>query len=280
MSPLFAGNDGFLPICKSCADKYFAQLIDFFCGNEEKALDRMCSIFDWYYSEDVAAATRKVSANRTRIGLYPSKLNLWKAKGTTYLDTLTDRFGNTIDTQDELEAAKKEDGVNVSNVTIRRWGLGYSPEEYDALNVHYKTLRDQADSGDIVTDSLIKDLCSIKVQQMRMLQQGDVDKYSKLTELYQKTLSSANLKPKSIKDANAANQTDAYGVWLKDIEKFAPADYFKDKEIYKDHDGLGEYFQRFIVRPFRNLITGSKEMDYEFSVDRSSELGDGEDAIT
>lgn len=272
---MFAGNDGFLPVCKSCTEKYFIQLIDFFSGNEEKAIDRICSIFDWYYNEDASAATRKISADRTRIGAYPSKLNLGQVKGETYLDTIKDRFANTIDTHEELEQVKRESDATISQRTIQRWGLGYSPEEYDLLNTHYRTLREQA-SDDIVTENLIRELCTIKVQQTRTLSSGEVDKYVKLTELYQKTLGSANLKPKSNREAELNAQSDMFGTWTRDIEKYTPAEFFADKKIYKDYDGLGEYFNRFIIRPFRNLITGSKEMDSEFSV-QSDQTGDDSD---
>jgi hypothetical protein len=202
------------------------------------------------------------------------------SKGSTYLDYIRLLAKQEIDSLEKLEEASQIDGASISDKAIRRWGLGFTPEEYGFLEGHYKTLKDQAPSDDIVTENLIRDLCTIKVQQSRAIVNSDVDKYSKLTELYQKTLGSANLKPKSIKEATSTNQADTFGLWLKDIEKYTPADFFKDKSIYKDYDGLGEYFQRFIVRPFRNLITGSKEMDAEFSVGRNSETGDEDDGGT
>ncbi len=278
-STLYVGNNGYVTQCKSCADKYYYQLVDFFSGNEEKAIERICSIFDWFYDDNAVAASRRVSMDRSRIGIYPAKLNLSQSasRGTTYLDYIKIKETQAIDSLQKLDEMRQNDGASVSDKAVRKWGLGFTPEEYEFLNSHYKTLKDQAPSDDIVTENLIRDLCAIKVQQNRAIVNDNVDKYSKLTELYQKTLGSANLKPKSIKEATSTNQADTYGLWLKDIEKYAPADYFKDKSIYKDHDGLGEYFQRFIVRPFKNLITGSKEMDAEFSVGRNSETGDDED---
>lgn len=279
-SPLYAGNNGYVPICKSCTDKYFYKLTDFFSGNEEKAIERICGIFDWFYDDSAVAATRRISMDRSRIGAYPSKMNLSQSagRGTTFLDYIKVKANQSIDSISRLEELRQnDDNVTVTDRTVKRWGLGYTPDEYELLNAHYKTLKDQAPSDDIVTENLIRDLCAIKIQQNRMLIDNEIDKYSKLTELYQKTLSSANLKPKSIKDTTASNQTDAYGLWIKDIEKYSPAEYFKDKTIYKDYDGLGEYFNRFIVRPFRNLITGSKEMDSEFSVGKNSETGDEDD---
>ena len=53
---------------------------------------------------------------------------------------------------------------------------------------------------------------------------------------------------------------------IRDIEQYTPAEYFKDKKLFRDADGLGEYFQRFVTRPLRNLMSGEKVMDPEFRV--------------
>lgn len=267
-SPIFAGNNGHVTVCRTCTDKYFIQLTDFFSGNEEKAIERICSIYDWYYDESAVIATSRRKTNTSRISVYPSKLNLAQTAnlGDTYLDYIASKFSNEIDSFEKLDELNQTEKTSLSERTVKRWGLGYTPEEYDFLNLHYKTLKEKIPTADVVVDTLVKDLCVIKVQQMRMLQAQDVDKYSKLTDLYQKTLLTANMKPVSTKDVANNAQMDGIGLWTKEIEKYTPAEFFKDKSIYKDYDGLGEYFKRFIVRPFKNLLTGSKDMDLEFSV--------------
>ena len=274
-SPLYAGNNGYVPICKSCTDKYYYQLVDFFSGNEEKAIERICGIFDWFYDDDAVAASRRISMDRSRISIYPAKMNLSQSasRGTSYLDYIKLKSSEEIDSMERLsEVNQTREAALVSERTVKRWGLGYTPEEYDILNSHYKTLKDQA-SDDIVTENLVRELCTIKAQQSRALVNNETDKYIKLTQLYQTTLGSANLKPKSNKESELNAQSDMFGIWTRDIERYTPADFFADKAIYKDYDGLGEYFNRFIVRPFKNLITGSKEMDVEFSI--QGDDGDG-----
>jgi hypothetical protein len=271
-SPLFAGNDGYVSICKTCTDTYYYTLVDFFSGNEEKAIERMCALYDWFYDDLAVASSRRINRDRSRIGSYTAKLNLRQTadSGTTYLDYIKTKASEAIDSYEALDDARQND-VEISNRTVKRWGLGYKPEEYDFLNNHYKMLRDQA-QDDMVTENLIKDLCTIKVEQNRARETDQIEKFTKLTKLYQETLGSANLKPKTAKEPETVVYLDSFGTWTRDIENYTPAEYFADKKIYKDYDGLGEYFQRFIVRPFRNLITGSKEMDAEFSV--TSETGD------
>ena len=59
-------------------------------------------------------------------------------------------------------------------------------------------------------------------------------------------------------------------MWIGDIERYTPAEFYQDKSLYKDADGIGSYASRFIFRPLKNLLTGSKEIDKEFN------LSDGE----
>ena len=63
-------------------------------------------------------------------------------------------------------------------------------------------------------------------------------------------------------------------VLLKDIENYKPCEYFEDKSIYEDFDGIGDYFNRFVLRPMRNLLTGSRDFDKEFMIEHEYESGD------
>ena len=62
-----------------------------------------------------------------------------------------------------------------------------------------------------------------------------------------------------------------WGTLIQTIENYTPAEVYKDKKLFRDHDKIEEYFQRYIVRPFRNFFTGSNELDPEHSIK------DGED---
>ena len=61
------------------------------------------------------------------------------------------------------------------------------------------------------------------------------------------------------------------GELIREIEEVCPAEYYKDKKLYADFDHLKEYIERFMTRPLRNLLTGSKELDKEFSLSDSEE---------
>ena len=47
------------------------------------------------------------------------------------------------------------------------------------------------------------------------------------------------------------------------MENEEPAEYYKDKEMYKDFRGIHAGWIREIKRPILNLITGSKDYNIE-----------------
>ena len=57
------------------------------------------------------------------------------------------------------------------------------------------------------------------------------------------------------------------------ISKYTPEEYYKDKTLYKDFDGIGDYFKRFVLRPLRNLQLGTTDRDKEFFVSDEEEYG-------
>lgn len=267
-SPLFTGNNGYAPVCKRCVEKYYDQLVDFFTGNEEKAIERVCQIMDWYYLDDIWASTRKISADRSRVGAYPSKMGLpqWAKQGSTYLDTIRDRASAVVQSYDEFEDMQDQGETGITKRQIKQWGVGFEESEYKLLDEHYKSLKDSIDTNDIVQDTLARDLCEIKVQQVRARNKGDVDTFQKLTKLYQDTLKSANLK---VRTGDMASLNDAEACWgnfIRDVERFCPAEYYQDKQLYKDADGFREYLERFVLRPVRNFFAGTREMDAEYSI--------------
>ena len=57
------------------------------------------------------------------------------------------------------------------------------------------------------------------------------------------------------------------------IEKCTPADLYLRPKLFKDMDSAGEYYKRFVTRPFKNFFTGSRDQDPEFSVSIGDEDG-------
>ena len=109
------------------------------------------------------------------------------------------------------------------------------------------------------------------MQQMKAMREGKIDDYIKLTDSYRKSFEKAGLK--TIRESNV-NEEFTIGVNAEIIEKYTPAEYYKDKHLYKDFDHIGEYIERFLLRPLKNLMFGSKDRDTEFYVKEEDSEGD------
>lgn len=98
---------------------------------------------------------------------------------------------------------------------------------------------------------------------MKALKDSRSDDFDKFTKSYRETFKQAGLK--TIQETDSSND-EVLGVTLSVISQYTPEEYYKDKKLYKDFDGLGEYITRFMARPLKNLLTGSTDRDKEYCV--------------
>ena len=238
----------------------------------------MCQTFDWFYSP--VALTYAISAlsdGQTLLASYVGRLGLShvSAKGTTYLDTISAALANdpeAVAAREELERKNKPpEEPDVDEALRKRWGSGYSPDEYEFLENHYASLSGKIIEGDDVSEALVRNLCEIKVLQNRAA--GDPAQYAKYQKVYNDTLKSQDLRSNKTK-AGATDAQAAWGKYIEMVEKYTPAEYYKDQKLFEDESGIRDYFKRFFVRPFKNFFTGSNELDPEFSVKQEDVDGD------
>ena len=266
-SPLFQANDGFLPWCKECTDKYLISLTAFYSQNEEHAIEHFCQQVDWVYDIEPLKCAREISSDRSRISSYAAKKNLNVGNRKTYFDTLKyNQEQKEYEVVTSREQTKDED-MKVKGSSVDRWGLGFTEMDYRDLDSHYFMLKKYNPNADNNQEIFIKSLSSINMLMARALQNGESKEYASLVEQYAKTFKQAGLKTIQEVDNSA---DECLGVTLATIAQYTPEEYYKDKSLYKDFDGLGEYFDRFVKRPLKNLIMGTNDRDYEFCVKEKS----------
>ena len=108
----------------------------------------------------------------------------------------------------------------------------------------------------------------VKAQLQKSVQNGDAG-IGALAKTYKEYINAATTELEDRKQKKEDSvKLDPLGVWISDIEKYTPAEYYKDKDLYRDADGIGGYASRFIFRPLKNLLTGSKELDKEFNLSK------------
>ena len=268
-SPYFAANNGYLPICKRCLEKSYSYYRDqVFDGDQDKAMELLCATINTCYDETAWANAKKhPQANRSKVSMYFAKLNLAQTKGASYADTLLYRKANKVENAPSIQAAQDNPEIVTPIELIRRFGLGFSDQDYESLQFEYDDwITKYGEPEDKRQDELYKNICYLKLHMLKSIQNGDSGIASLAKELKASIeAATTELEDRKQKKEDAV-KLDPLGVWISEIEKYTPAEYFQDQQLFKDSDGLGAYATRFIFRPLKNLLTGSKELDKEFSL--------------
>ena len=260
-SPLYKGNNSFLPICNHCLENLVEQYTEIL-GSQNEAIKRICLHWDMYFNETILNSTKKIDANRSRIKNYVRNCNLNQNNGKTYDTYLQEMNKGIIQNVDQIDEMKAEGQTNITKVMFERWGQ-VSSEDIVALEEHYKMLKKQNPNCDNNQEIFIKDLCYTKLLQLKAFKDGNSTDFEKYTKLYRDTFKQAGLK--TVQETDASGD-ETLGVTLVEISQNKPAEYYIDKKLNKDLDGIGEYFQRFVLRPLKNLVLGTTERDKEYCV--------------
>lgn len=264
-SILYGGNNGYLTVCRDCTDTYYNQLIGFYSGNEEHAIEHCCWLFDWYYSPEIAAMATKAANSRSRIQLYPSKMGL--AQGVTrgtYLDTVKkNNLHNRIMSSEDVveETATDEDSqvqVVVDKEVIDFFGYGYTNEEYDFLQTQYEDWTARHECQTKAQEEIFKNIAVAQLVCQRAQTRGSVKEITDSVKMLQDLLSSANLKPSQNND-NRLIEQNTFGTFIKRIENEKPIG--KPNKEWEDADGIKKYIDTFFFGHLCNAL--HVENDYE-----------------
>lgn len=263
-SPLYAYNNHYGTVCTQCAERLFEEYASKL-KSEDEAMRRLCMKLDLYFNAEIFHSTVNSPANRSRINVYASKMGLRAHQGKTFDLTLEEEavVAQSIEAQTKMtEAAMSE----INPESVKRWGVGFTPQEYKEADGLYEAFREANPKVDGVQVTMMKDLVKTKLLMQRAFERNDADAYTKYMKAYQDMLKSSKLKLSVNDDADIDTQDTVYGNVVKMIENFSPAYLYKKQDIFEDVDGIGAYFKRFVTRPVKNFFTGSNEPDKEYHV--------------
>lgn len=250
--------NGRFNICKDCLKEY-VYLNGEINVNNFKQILRIYNLP--FFKKEWESA---LEDNNETIGTYMKNIHL-NHKNQTWLD------GDVIDNSDEDLI---NNGINYDKTLIARWGYGFSPQEINWLEQDYYEWITHHDADKLSVQRLIQMIC-IKELEIRNARQAGKPT-DKLEKSLRELMNDASLTPKTMSAMNETDSEKTFGLWLKDIQQYKPTEYFEDKSIYEDYDNIKDYFDRFVLRPMKNLITGSRDFDQEFNVEDSNE-GDSDE---
>jgi len=279
-NPMIDSNS-YMSICKDCCCQIYDTYFSIY-NNLEKALYLTCQDLDVCFNYDVLRQTQShiegiITKGKTAtkvFGYYKSKLGS-TGKNNTGIDSFrfknSDQFIDTTITikindenikKDNLSIESIDNNFKVTSEIVKFWGKGYSPAEYEFLENEKPHWFERYKCDTRGEEVLYKQICYQLLDINKARDGGNKDKdISKMLDTLQKLMESANVKPK---DANALSDSDiidTYGTRIRDMELFDPAEYFEDKNLYRDFSGIEKYFKKWVVRPLKNLLKGTRDFE-------------------
>lgn len=270
-SILWQANNGYIPICKTCAEAIFNALVDFYSGNEEHALHHWCGIFDYPYDIGASAMTAGyVQPGRSRLSLYPSKLNTKQVmnRGKSYLDTVRYEAGesNRIKSVNDIVAPQDDSAqFAVTKEITKKWGFGLTPEEYEWLCEQEEDWRARVECKTKAQEELIRMICMAQLNAQKAQQGGG--KVNEAMKAFQDLLASCNLQPRQNPNDDFADQ-ETFGTLIKTYENERPIGQ-ADPE-WEDVDGIKRYVDTWFLGHLCNLVhvTNDNEEKYREEIDK------------
>lgn len=257
-SPLYEGNNGYLPICKNCVEAYYNKLYGFYNGGEANAIEHCCRMFDWYYDDDAVKMLDALKKGVSRILSYPGRMNSkqMQRRGTTYLDTIRQRHpkGAILSKSDIVEegnASPWNTITEVSDKTIEFFGFGFMNEEYLFLEDQYSDWTSRYECKTKAQEEIFKSLCFTQLSLRKAQQHRDTRAITDLTKTFQDLLGTANLKPAQFKD-NGITQQNTFGTLIKKWENEKPI--ATPAPEWEDVDNIKKYIDVYFLGHLSKLV--------------------------
>ena len=252
-------KNGYFSVCKDCVKEIF---ISFYSISHDvkSAIFLTCKALNISFVESCVDATITWVSSRISKGKsIDGAFGFYKSK-VSGLISMNKEMVKTFDGYNDKENKDSiADDPNVeekdANYLIDFWGDGFEFEDYEFLEKEYASFKTTHKADTHAEIILLKEVCYmlLKIREERKNNKST----AKLVEDLQKIMKSLAISPNMAKAGNKAN--DAFGNWVKEIEEKTPAEWYEDKELFKDVDGLDEYFQNYVVRPIKNFVTGSRD---------------------
>lgn len=263
----FLDSSGVMSICSACiSDIYIRQY------NVERDLRRAiyktCQIVNILYTDSAVQATETHLKNKEILPDHPSVFGMYKSKIASTLkgvgvakmdDSVAMDFTFRYENSSIPEHSPEELDFGGAEGVIEFWGDGYGIEEYRFLEKELADWKRSYSCQNKAEEFFLKQICMKSLELEKAKKEGKSG--DGILKSMQDLLKNAALTPAQQTAASSGKGTETWGVFIKNIEETTPAEYYKDKELFKDFDGIEEYIKRYITRPLKNFVTGSRDFN-------------------
>ena len=238
-------------------------------------MERMCSLFDWYWDETIFEQARKArdenmmrGGKNNLISCYSMKRQMRQniLKGQTYLDSTEQYFiegKEVLQRLQEAETAAEEaaalaaeraaSGITEDDVAdedmdleeeeaapeedIYFFGPGYTIDQYKYLRDQYDDWCERYDTQTKAQEEIFKSICIAQLNVQRAQAEGDIKRTTDAMKTLQELMDSARIKPKQ-KAGDTLVEQNTFGTLIQQWENEQPIP--EPREEWRDVDGIGK----------------------------------------
>jgi len=280
----FIDTNGKLSVCKSCIQELYDNLFTE-TQSIEKTIHKLCVSLNIKFSNEAVSATKShietMLANGITVnavfGIYKQKLvSTQKSMDKSIQEDNTYADIGTIYVSPETINTKE---IPIPQEVQAFWGKDVTREDIEFLEGQYANFKGTHKADTYAEITLLKQVCFTLLDIKNARAAGDSTE--KLVKELREVMGSLAIAPDAAKKAGTGKETESFGLWIQDLERYEPAEWLSSDprgDMYRDVGNVEEYFQKYIVRPLKNFILGSKDfnIDEEDSEDADYALTDKE----
>ena len=262
-SSYFMKDTGKVHTCKQCIWEFVG--IDDEKTNFNKVKETLRMI-DKPFLYDLWFASANEAENRegNLFKLYMKNLGMKQNRELTWESSQFEPSTPSTGSKEIVPPINEDDLIIFDEAELKRlnqtWGK-FTVDDYVFLENFYGEYHNNFPTDTPAQVNIYKNLAKIHLQAEKELEKNNIKGYKDLIELSSKMHTDGNIKPMQSSGMNDDKALSTYGMWIKAIENDEPCEYFENKPIYEDFDQLKKYFEKWFIRPFKNIFNVSKDFD-------------------
>ena len=266
--------DGVIPYCADCCEEIIRENLTK-VNSLESAMWLTCAKLDVPFIRKVfEKVEEQKSKYQQKSGKKDSEYTLfkyyydylWGSKSMgTAIDVWID-FSNTDVSMGEISSLKKsEEALNREIEKLELdWGVQEDIEDYKFLVYNFDKYTKDVGEMTPQQEDLYRDLCLARLEK-RKIEEKKLD--GDLTKVQNRIL---NLMHKLNLDRFEDNQPKTLSEEflfdkIRMVEQTMPADFYKDKNLYKDMTKKRKLMTDLVYRPLANTLTGSRDFNIDIN---------------
>jgi hypothetical protein len=264
-------TNGLMSVCRNCCNDLYDEYFNGY-KNMEKALYLTCQDLDVIFNKEalkqaqshIEGLISKGKVAEKVFGYYKSKLGS-TGKNNARLESLRFKDSDKLVDNQNNDVNSESFQEEIDEDLILFWGRGFSLDDITFLESELAGWKQTHKCDNQAELTLLKEIC-IKILKIREAREKKEDD-SLLQKGLQDLMKTASVDPAKANAASAGKSHDCFGVWVKDIEQFRPAEWFENQEKYKDMDGFEVYLKNYVTRPIENFLTGVRNFFVDDDID-------------